>query len=103
MGAARTASFVCVTALAYPTADGEWATTAATGAVYGQIADAPASDGHGFGYDPVFVPEGYDRTFGQLPASIKHTLSHRGRAAVALLPALYGWLMQADSAPPAGS
>ncbi|MCW5960036.1 MAG: RdgB/HAM1 family non-canonical purine NTP pyrophosphatase [Pyrinomonadaceae bacterium] len=36
---------------------------------------------NGFGYDPVFVPEGYQETFGQLSASVKHTLSHRAKAA----------------------
>jgi XTP/dITP diphosphohydrolase len=42
---------------------------------------APASKGtHGFGYDPLFVPQGYARTFGQLTDKTKLNLSHRGLA-----------------------
>lgn len=39
----------------------------------------------GFGYDPIFIPEGYDETFGQLPIRIKHQLSHRFQAFQKLL------------------
>lgn len=49
------------------------------GRCYGTIATAPLGDG-GFGYDPVFVPDGYNETFGQLPPEVKHRLSHRGEA-----------------------
>jgi XTP/dITP diphosphohydrolase len=34
----------------------------------------------GFGYDPLFVPDGFDRTFAELSSSDKHTISHRGKA-----------------------
>lgn len=45
----------------------------------GKIADARQGSG-GFGYDPIFIPEGYDKTFGELPAEIKNEISHRGKA-----------------------
>jgi XTP/dITP diphosphohydrolase len=54
------------------------------GIVRGHIAESPSGTG-GFGYDPIFVPEGYDRTFGELPAETKHAISHRGRAMQKLL------------------
>jgi len=45
----------------------------------GRIAEQKAGAG-GFGYDPVFIPEGYEQTFGELALDIKNTLSHRGKA-----------------------
>jgi XTP/dITP diphosphohydrolase len=73
--AERTARFVCCAALAGP--DGHEHTE--TGTVEGRIAEAER--GHrGFGYDPLFIPEGYEQTFGELPADVKHALSHRGEA-----------------------
>lgn len=44
----------------------------------GSITLSPRGDG-GFGYDPLFIPSGYDQTFGELPLSIKNSLSHRER------------------------
>lgn len=45
----------------------------------GYIAKEPRGD-RGFGYDPLFVPKGYDQTFGELDADVKNRLSHRGKA-----------------------
>ena len=59
------------------------------GIVRGHIADREYGNG-GFGYDPIFIPEGYDRTFAELPAEIKNSISHRGRALQALVKTLYG-------------
>ncbi|WP_406817810.1 RdgB/HAM1 family non-canonical purine NTP pyrophosphatase [Mycobacterium sp. M23085] len=53
----------------------------------GSIAREPRGDG-GFGYDPVFIPHGHDRTAAQLSAAEKDAISHRGRALRLLLPAL---------------
>ena len=58
-----------------------------SGVVRGRIAEEEYGEG-GFGYDPVFIPEGYDKTFGELPASIKNSISHRSRALQALVKAL---------------
>ena len=45
----------------------------------GQIINEKRGDG-GFGYDPVFLPDGYEQTFAELPLSIKNQISHRGKA-----------------------
>lgn len=45
----------------------------------GQITHEPRGT-HGFGYDPIFVPEGYKKTFAELGASVKNAVSHRARA-----------------------
>ena len=55
-----------------------------SGIVRGRIAEEEYGQG-GFGYDPVFIPEGYDKTFGELPAEIKNSISHRSRALQALV------------------
>lgn len=53
------------------------------GVVRGEIATAERGDG-GFGYDPLFIPEGYDQTFAELPSKVKNGISHRARAMQAL-------------------
>ena len=72
----RRARFVCVIAVADPSTG---ALNTFEGTCEGRIAHAPRGTG-GFGYDPLFIPDGYDRTFGELPEEVKHTLSHRARA-----------------------
>ena len=59
------------------------------GAVEGTILLQQTGSG-GFGYDPLFIPEGYTESFGVLPASVKNELSHRGRA----LSQVITWLEQ---------
>lgn len=49
------------------------------GTCEGSIATEQQGEG-GFGYDPVFIPQGYDQTFGQLPAGVKKAVSHRAKA-----------------------
>ena len=51
------------------------------GTVEGLVIPATRGDG-GFGYDPLFIPEGYQETFAELPAAVKNDLSHRGKALV---------------------
>ena len=72
----REARFVCAIAVASP--DGTVLGTC-EGEVRGHIATEPHGNG-GFGYDPAFIPDGYTQTFGQLPAAIKNSLSHRANA-----------------------
>ena len=50
-----------------------------SGVVRGQITTEERGEG-GFGYDPVFMPEGYDKTFSELPIETKNSISHRARA-----------------------
>ena len=72
---ARRARFRCVLALA---CKGN-VLGAFEGIIKGQIADRPRGS-HGFGYDPIFMPEGFRQTFGQLAPAEKNQLSHRARA-----------------------
>ena len=71
----RRAHFVCVLALAWP--DGRCETF--EGRIDGQLVWPPRGD-RGFGYDPMFLPDGHDLTFGQMDPALKHAISHRARA-----------------------
>ncbi|THF59098.1 RdgB/HAM1 family non-canonical purine NTP pyrophosphatase [Ollibium composti] len=81
--AQRTGRFVAVICLAFPDGEAEYY----RGEVEGRLVWPPRGD-LGFGYDPVFLPNGYDKTFGEMSAEEKHgwkpgdaeALSHRARA-----------------------
>ena len=88
-GAGRNAFYVAVIALIkHPNdpmpiiAEGRW---------HGRIAETPAGDG-GFGYDPLFIPDGFDITAAQMTRDEKQTLSHRALALNALAPQLADFL-----------
>jgi XTP/dITP diphosphohydrolase len=71
----RHAHFVAVLSLCWP--DGEIATC--RGEVYGRLTWPPRGE-RGFGYDPIFIADGYEETFGELDPDLKHRISHRARA-----------------------
>lgn len=75
----RGAQFRTVITLIQLSAGCQPSVTQVEGVVRGRIAETEYGQG-GFGYDPVFIPEGYDKTFGELPAEIKNGISHRARA-----------------------
>jgi XTP/dITP diphosphohydrolase len=85
----RSARYWCAAVLADPPGESwrEWHTEAAW---EGRIIDAPRGTG-GFGYDPVFLPDGWDRTSAEVDAATKDAASHRGRAFRALRPAIGTW------------
>jgi XTP/dITP diphosphohydrolase len=85
----RGAAFVCAAALVLPggveiVEHGEWR---------GRLVRAPRGTG-GFGYDPIFVPDGGSRTSAELASEEKDALSHRGRALRAMLPHLLGLVVE---------
>jgi XTP/dITP diphosphohydrolase len=83
-GAYARANFTCALALAAP--NGEDIVT--TGKVYGAIVWPPRGS-RGFGYDPIFMPDGHRETFGEMDPSLKNELSHRMRAFEKLMEAAY--------------
>jgi XTP/dITP diphosphohydrolase len=84
----RRARFRCVLAVAR---NGQVLATF-EGIVEGKIAERPRGS-HGFGYDPIFIPNGFEETFAELPEEQKNNISHRAKAIHKLqakLPTLYG-------------
>lgn len=80
----RSCAFICVLALAWP--DGRVETF--EGRAEGQMLWPPRGD-KGFGYDPVFLPDGYDKSFAEMSREEKQAISHRGRAFEKLIGALF--------------
>jgi len=74
-GKPRGAHFVAALALAWPDDHCE----VFEGKVFGTLADAPRGT-RGFGYDPIFIPDGYTITFGEMDPDQKHRMSHRAVA-----------------------
>ncbi len=85
--AERTARFRCVIALGQPP-DG--AVQLVDGVVEGQISHVEDTATGGFGYDPIFVPQGYTQSFSALPIDEKNRISHRGIATERMLDILRG-------------
>lgn len=86
---ARAAAFRCVVALAV---QGDEEVRTVEGVTHGVILEAPRGRG-GFGYDPLFLPDGHDLTYAEMPSDEKNAVSHRGKAiksARALVMALLG-------------
>jgi XTP/dITP diphosphohydrolase len=77
----RGAHFACAAALVLPGG----AEHVVEGAVYGRLTTAPRGE-NGFGYDPIFVPEGSDLTTAEMSPPDKDAISHRGKALRALVP-----------------
>lgn len=90
----RGAQYRSTFVLAFP--DGRL--TSATGTVRGTIA-REGTGTHGFGYDPLFIPEGHTASFGVLDPSVKRAISHRAQALRALLPKLRHALQEVHPTP----
>ncbi|KHL04917.1 RdgB/HAM1 family non-canonical purine NTP pyrophosphatase [Sinomonas humi] len=84
----RAAAFVCAAALVAPAADGgDPYEHVEYGELKGTLLREPRGEG-GFGYDPILLPEGFDRSCAELSREEKNAISHRGHAFRALLPAI---------------
>ena len=88
----RTARFVCAMAMATP--DGT--EVVRHGVVEGRLLTEPRGE-NGFGYDPLFVPDGHQQTTAELDPAAKDAISHRGRAVRAILIDLQGRLAAGDT------
>jgi XTP/dITP diphosphohydrolase len=82
------ARFVCAAALVAP-ADGTAGEWVVTGELAGRLIRAPRGSG-GFGYDPIFQPDGFEQTTAEMTPDAKDAISHRGRAFRALAPFITG-------------
>ncbi|WP_242415728.1 RdgB/HAM1 family non-canonical purine NTP pyrophosphatase [Sphingomonas panni] len=80
----RAAHFVCALALAWPDGHVEWF----EGRVDGQLVWPPRGQ-HGFGYDPMFVQNGMDQSYGEIDPDHKHSISHRADAFAQLVKAVF--------------
>lgn len=78
------AHFVCALALAWPDGHCEVFEGRASGTIV-----FPKRGANGFGYDPIFVPDGYELTFGEMEPQLKHAISHRAAAFAALVEACF--------------
>ncbi len=83
----RRAEFICVLVLVGPGGISK----SFEGRCAGRLADEPRGK-DGFGYDPLFVPDGFDRTLAEVPREVKNRISHRGRAWAECV----GWLAARD-------
>jgi len=83
----RGAQFKTVVAFYQPAAGGQKAEHQMLGELKGEITRQSHGD-NGFGYDPIFLPEGFDKTLAQLSPAVKDEISHRGRALRAIAPVL---------------
>lgn len=85
----RAARFVCAMSVAEPSGAVRFTTE---GVCSGFLTKQPRGK-NGFGYDPIFVPEGFAETFGELSAEVKHEISHRARAVSKIIAYLRGFIV----------
>lgn len=83
----REARFVCVAALA----DGSGAVIASVNGICEGVLTTEPRGSSGFGYDPIFLPAGFDKTFAELDPEAKNRISHRANAALKIIPYLQGF------------